>query len=601
MRVFVLVAALALPLAAQEQAQQQTAPAATPAPAAVAEAPRQPAQLAEPGQPAQKTLYVPEASAFVQSAPITTSAPAFPRTEYFKQRFATPSSRVELKPPARLQDFVHGGKMELSLRDFLELVLANNTDIAIQRMNIETPKNAIERAFSVFDPAFIGRFDARREKTLPTRATDAGGSDIVNQLRQNASFTYNQMLATGAQLSVGFTGDKSSSSDVFQTWNPSIATSLITSVTQPLLRNRGIYINKLQVSIARSTLRQTEYDIRNSVLGILAQAENAYWDVIEARENLRVQEEYLRLAGEFLKRSERELELGAISKLDIYQPQQRYASAEIQVSRFRFQLAQRLDALRRFIGADLDPQVRTVPVELTETVAPPSTQETVDPEQAVQRAMLARPDLKSTIQSLDVDELRIKSATNALRPDLSLNLGYTTKGRGGMYYDRDNVFGGSQLRQIIPGGFGDAMNQLWGFDAPAYVFGLTLRLPIRDRRATADMADALVTKKQHTLRQRSLEQTIRLDVLNAVNNLESTKAGVDLAKKSVDFAQKQVDAEQLKYDLGTTVAYFVMSAQTDLVTAQSELVRQILSYHRARITLLRSTGELLDERGIILQ
>jgi outer membrane protein TolC len=272
------------------------------------------------------------------------------------------------------------------------------------------------------------------------------------------------------------------------------------------------------------------------------------------------------------------------------------------VSRFRFQLAQRIDALRRFIGADLDPQVRTLPVELTETVAPPSGEESVNTEQAVERALQMRPDLKSTIQSLDVDELRIKSATNMLRPDLALNLGYTTKGRSGMYYERENIFGGgSQISRVIPGGFGDAMNQLWGFDAPAYVFGLTLRLPLRDRRATADMADALVNKKQHVLRQRSLEQSIRLDVLNAVNNLESTKAGVDLAKKSVDFAQKQVDAEQLKYDLGTSIPYFVMSAQTDLVTAQSELVRQILSYHRARITLLRSTGELLDERGIILQ
>ncbi|HWR51543.1 MAG TPA: hypothetical protein VN428_10575, partial [Bryobacteraceae bacterium] len=157
MRVLVLVAALALPLAAEEQAQQPPQQTQT-------------QQTQQTQQPEQTRLQVPEASAFVQSAPITTSAPAFPKAGYFKQRFATPSSRVELKPPARLQDFVHGGKMELSLRDFLELVLANNTDIAIQRMNIEVPKNAIERAFSVFDPAFVGRFNATREKTLPTRA-----------------------------------------------------------------------------------------------------------------------------------------------------------------------------------------------------------------------------------------------------------------------------------------------------------------------------------------------------------------------------------------------------------------------------------------------
>ncbi len=597
MRVFVLVvvAALALPLAGQqaqppEQAQQ---------------AQLQPPAPAQPAAPASQTqqqqLQVPEASSFMQSAPVSASSPAFPRPAFFKHHFTTPSTRVELKPAARLQDFVHGGKLELSLRDYLELVLANNTDIALQRLSVEVPKNNIERAFSIFDPSFVGRFNARREKTLPTRVTESD-ADIVNQLSQTADFTYNQMLATGTQLSVGFNGAKGSSSDVFQRWNPSISSSLGFTATQPLLRNRGMYINRISISIARSTLKRTEYDMREEMLRILADAENAYWDVIDSRENLRVQEEYFKLQGEFLKRSERELQLGAISQLDIYRPQQSYASAEIQVSRYKFLLAQREDALRRYIGADLDPQVRTLPLNLTETVMPPSGEQVVDAERAVQRAMVMRPTLKSAAQGLDLDELNIKSAANMLRPDLSLNLGYTTKGRSGMYYEREDVFGGgSTITRIIPGGFRDSMSQLFGLDAPAYVFGLTLRLPIRDRRASADMANAIVAKKQDTLRLRSLEQNIRLNVLNAANQIESAKAGVELAKKAVQFAQLQVDAEQKKYDLGVSIAQFVLQTQADLVNAQSELVRQTVAYQRSRVNLLRMTGELLEERGIILQ
>jgi outer membrane protein TolC len=281
------------------------------------------------------------------------------------------------------------------------------------------------------------------------------------------------------------------------------------------------------------------------------------------------------------------LELGAMSPLDIYRPQQQYAQAEIQVSRFRFQLAQREDVLRRLIGADLDPRVRKLPIVLTETVLPPAGESSVDPEAAVQKALAMRPDLKSAQQSLDLDELSIKSYTNALRPDLSLNAGYTSKGRGGTFYEKTDPFDPNLVTRVVPGGFSDAVSQLFGFDVPTYAFGLTLRFPIRDRRASADLANSLVQKRLDALRVRSTEQRVRLDVLNAINNLEAAKAGVKLANVAVDFAKKQAEAEQKKYDLGTNIMYFVLQAQTDLATAESQLVTQSIEYRKSLLGLLR--------------
>jgi outer membrane protein TolC len=291
-----------------------------------------------------------------------------------------------------------------------------------------------------------------------------------------------------------------------------------------------------------------------------------------------------------------------MSPLDIYRPQQQYATAEIAVSQQRFALAQREDVLRRLMGADLDLQVRKLPITLTEAVMPPDSEQPVDLDLAVEKAISIRPDLKSVRQSLDVDELGIRSATNALRPDLSLTGGYTSQGLGGILYQRSDVFGGTgQVVNTVPGGFGDALSQLFGFGVPVYQFGLTLRFPIRDRRATADLANSLVQKRLDVLRERSASERIRLDVLTSVNNLESAKAGVKLAIVAADFAKKQVEAEQKKYDLGTNVMYFVLAAQTDLVNAQSELVRQSVNYRRSMLNLYRFTGELLEQRGIVLK
>ena len=128
-----------------------------------------------------------------------------------------------------------------------------------------------------------------------------------------------------------------------------------------------------------------------------------------------------------------------------------------------------------------------------------------------------------------------------------------------------------------------------------------LTLPLRDRSAAANLADSLINKKLNAYRLRSVEQQARLDVLNAITQVESSKASIEIAKVGLDLAQKQLDAEQKKYDLGTTTIFFVLDAQTRLVNAQSVLVNQTVQYRRNLVTLLQRTGELLEARGIIVQ
>jgi outer membrane protein TolC len=527
---------------------------------------------------------------------------AFPRRSYFRQTFARPVTKVELRAPARLRDFEVNGKLELSLRSYLELVMANNTDISIQRLTVDVAQNAITRAFAPFDPVATAAFTNRRSKT-PANDVLAGASTLV-QLQQPASFGYSQILPNGTSYDIGFFGQKVSTNSGFQSFNPALTANLAMSFAQPLLRNRGTYVNRLPIMQARSRLRRTEYSFRDILLRLISDAENVYWDLVLARESLRVQESALQLNGEALKRAQRELELGAMSPLDIYQPQQVYATSEIAVSQARYLLRQREDALRRQIGADLDPQVRNLPIDLTETVAPPADEATVDAETAVERALANRPDLKAAVQELDVDDLGIRLAKNNLLPDVSLIGGYTSQGRGGVYYPRSGILGDPSVPEVVtpvPGGFGDALSQLFGFGYPVYSFGLQIRLPIKNRAASADLADALVAKKRDTLQVRTVEQAVRLDVLNSVNQLESAKASVKLAATALNFAQKYLDAEQKKYELGTSQIYFVLQAQQSLVNARSDVVQNAVAYRRALTDLLRRTGELLDERGIQIQ
>src|SRR5712692_9276997 len=394
---------------------------------------------------------------------------SFPKPSYFRETFARPVLNVELQPPARLSDFViedkEGKKLELSLKSYLALVMANNTDIAVSRLTVDVAQNAITRAFAPFDPFATGRFLSTRSKTPTTDTLQR--VPTLSTLSQPALFTYNQTLSSGTNYGVSFSTLKSSTNSGVSSFNPAINSALQFNFAQPLIKNRGMYVNRLPIMTARSRLRVTEYSLRDTVMQLVENAENAYWDLVQARDNLKVQEKALELANEALKRAQRELELGAMSPLDIYQPQQNYATAEISVSQARYFLEQRENALRKQIGADLDPAARALPIVLTESADVPENG-TLNAEAEVQKGLLNRPDLKAASQALDVDDLQIKSAKNSLLPDLQLLGAYSGQGLGGR-------------SQFANGGFGDALDQMFGFGFPIYQFGLQLRLPIRNR------------------------------------------------------------------------------------------------------------------------
>ena len=528
--------------------------------------------------------------------------PFFPQPSYFRNHFSTPPSRVSLRPPVRLQDFAVDNTLELSLRAYLELVLVNNTDIEIQRLSVERDKNSILRAYGVFDPVLTGSFNSTRTKNP---ASDAlAGAATQNTLNQPVDFSYRQQLDTGTTYNVGFSGTKFSTNSAFATFNPSLTARLNFGFSQPLLRNRGRDIVRLPITIARSRLKATEFTTRDQIMRLLVTAENNYWAVIQARESLRVAEENLKLNDASLKRSQRELELGALSPLEIFRPQADFARAEINVSQARFRLIQTEDVLRRQISADLDPDIRKLPIRLTEPVLPPADDKEIDREAAVERGLSMRPDFRASLANIETDDLTIKQATNSLRPDLSLTGSYAASGRGGNYFQRSNVFAGdtsSTLIRMTPGGFTDALDQVFNFNYPVYAFGLTLRLPIRDRAASATLADALLSKKLDALRQRGLEQSIRQEILNAVSDVESSKASVKLAIVNRDLAQQALDAEQKKYELGVNTIFFVLDAQQRLVEAENQLVTTSVQYRRNVLSLLRSTGELLESRNVVLQ
>lgn len=523
---------------------------------------------------------------------ISAGAQTFPMPSYFQRFFTKPNRAIQLPGPAGLDDHVVDGKLRLSLTDAIELTFANNTDIQLNELQLDLARFSLRKSYSPFDPVLTSTFSPSRS-TSPT-TSQLQGAGTLSSLTQNYQSTYSQLFQSGTLYQASLSANRSATNSVFATFNPSIFSSLNVSLTQNLLRNRGFFANRAPIVIAQRGLKQTRSTFEAQVNEALTRAVNQYWDVVQARESLKVVRQALEMAEATYKQNKRALELGALPPLDIYRSESQVAQRRLQVIQSEYALKQVEDDFRRTIGADLDPRLAALDLELTESAEAPGDLLAVDIADALQRALQSRPELEVVRQQIAIDDTNIKMAHNNLQPDLSVSSFYSTNGRGGNQIDT------SQATPVVVarGGLGDSFDQLSSMNYPAYGFNLSLRLPLRNRGAEADLGSALVSKRRSLYLLRQREQAITLEVRNAVHELEQAKLSVAAARIARDLSEKNLQAEQRKYELGAQTIFFVLDAQTQLSQAEQSLLQAEIGYQRALVALDRATGQLLVKNHI---
>lgn len=554
-----------------------------------------------------------------------------PFSRYLNHRFKADS--VQVKEVQGLSDRIQDGKLHLRLRTFLELVLKNSTDIQITRLETYTAFNQIGAAQAPFDPSLGAGFTALRSvsplffqsggTTIPISGasgsgnTSGGGStasggntgtgtganaiinlpQTINSLSQTSTLTYTQLMPTGQLLSSSFNAFRSSGNSYTY---PILFGNLSFAVTQPLLQSRTNLQYRTPITVAKTQLviasEQSEATIGTGV----AAAARQYWEAVQARDNIHVQQMTLDLAKKSYERDKLALQLGALAKLDIFQSQTQVAERNRDLVQAQYNYKIALDGLRRLIGADLTPELRNTELVLEDDAsAVPSQSEILPFEDALTKALGARPEVKAAGQLIDVDNLNAKAARDALLPRLDLSLQGGATGPG--------------LNQVGPGsvigvpsntpypGIADTLHQVLAFSFPSYGFGLQMTFPFRNSTARASLANSLVSKVKDEYSKRLAQQQITLDVRQALNSIELANASIGTAMEARDFAQKNVAAEQQKYELGSITAFELLDSQTRLASSESALLNAYITYQQAYISYQRATWTLLDGLGMVVE
>jgi len=461
-----------------------------------------------------------------------------------------------------------------------------------------------------FDPTFVGNLSEEHAITPEVNTVFTG----VPSLQSNtgtANFSYNQGFAPGTNLSVGFQNNRQTTNSLFNTLNPTLNSNFRATLTQHLLQGFGLGLNTRFIRIARNNREITDVAFRNQVIETISQIENIYWDLVNAYETVKAKERSLALAQKTLSDNQKQVQIGTLAPIEVVRAQSNVAANQqgLIVAQTNLQLQQLLmkNALSRSLS---DPVLAAAPVIPTDTMAIPAEEPVTPVQDLINDALSHRPDLAESRIDLTNREINRKAAANGLLPTVDFVAFYGATSLGGVQNPLSVCEPGqtgflasicTPAGRIPSRGYGNTFSDLFDSTAPDKGLGLQVNIPIKNRAAQADQMRSELELRQAEMRLQQLQNQVAISVRQTQFSVQQNRAQVEAAEKALELAQQSLDAEQKKYALGASTNFNVLQTETDLSTADSNLVQARTAYEKSRVELDRVTGYTLVRNGIVLE
>lgn len=476
-------------------------------------------------------------------------------------------------PAARAATNTPAGRA-MSLQNCIAEALKHNFDVRVERYQPEISLYSLYQAYAGYDPTFnisgLHSYSVSPSvfTTVSTNFTPPTKED-QNSFKSGLGGT----LPWGLQYD--FSGNLSEqygfNGKPFDNSSGNIGVNL----TQPVLKNFWIDSTRLQITASKNQMKYSEQGLRLQLITTISAVENAYYELIYARENLTVEQQALELAQTQLDQDKQRVQVGSLAPLDVQQDEAQVAQSRANLIAAQYTLEQDQNTLKNLITDNYLPLHGT---DITPAESLQAVQQLFDVQDSWSKGMAERPDLLQAKLTLEQQGVQLKFDYNQIFPELDLvgSFGYNGAGKE----------------------FSDAIGQVNEGNSPFYTYGAQLSMPLSSaRERNAYKADKAV-EAQDLLKLKQLEQNVMVQIDNAVKQAESAWESVGATKQARIYAEAALDAEQKKYAVGKSTTFTVLQLQNNLTSARSQEIRSLANYQEALTSLAQQEGTTLERRSV---
>ncbi|MEC4985616.1 MAG: TolC family protein [Oscillatoria sp. PMC 1068.18] len=450
-------------------------------------------------------------------------------------------------------------EVKLSLNDVVFLVIENNRDLK----NAYLDRLISRQNLAVAEDKFVPNFTPRVSLDVAENETN---SQTINNQEFNLGANFNVKIPTGADIRLEWSGLRSSRTENgINLLNPlnqnRINQDFQLTFNQPLLRNFGTNVNRASVNIARIESQTNILQLKNTLIETITSAIQAYLSLVQAQEQVKIQELSLASSKRQLEVTQALIEAGRLARIELVQVETDIASREVNLLEAQSSLdSARLNLLQIL---DIEGNLQIVAAEVSETV---TGNISLDYEQLLQQALANDPEYLQAIYAVEIEQLNLLLAKNDQRWDLDLEVSYGIDAdnlaensndlRAGLNFTRE--FGNLELEQAVERG------------------------------------QINLEKSENNLQE--VRENLAINLQDRIREVEVSARQVELARKFRELAEEKLQNEREKLRLGVPGTRLI-----DIINFEDELVRAKNAELNAKIDYLNALTNLRQTVGITLE
>ncbi len=326
------------------------------------------------------------------------------------------------------------------------------------------------------------------------------------------------------------------------------------TLTQPIYSGGRTWIAR---DIAEVSQSQADAAIRATRQDLMIEVASAYFDVLNAQEEVSLAEREVNRVKEQLERAQARFEVGTGDVVGVREAEATRDQAQTRLIQARNRLQTSREQLRRLIREPL-PNLDSLPEVTLEAPQPADSEEWVD------KALQSHPRLEELNKQLSANRKEAELASRDRWPELNAEASFT-RTEGGSFFtsNQDMVIGINLTWPIYQGGSVSAQTEIERTQAAQ------TRLQLDDE-----------------------QQQIRLDTKQAFLDWQSAMQEVRSLRAQVRSARTQLDATETGFEVGRRTSVDVLNAQQDYFGALQQLAEARHSYLLARLQLRAAAGTL---------
>ena len=494
-----------------------------------------------------------------------------------------PSSPIEIA----VKD---GTALRLSIKDITKLALQNNLEIAISDTNEQLSQQKIIAAYGNYDPTLSASLGVNSQKSANTNTATASTSGTFNKSdRANWNLSYSQSVKTGGQIQGTWNSSRSDNNQSFSLFTPQYNSSMTVQFTQPLWRNLRIDSTRGNIKLVNLDLQSTDSKFKQKVTETISNIQQQYWDLVSAIRDYDIKRNSVKLGQITLRDNKKKVEVGTLAPIAITEAQADLKSRELNLISSEEQILRQENTVRQLVSNDRNAEIWSKVIIPTDE--PSFVEYKVDLTTAIETALKQRPELEQFDIQLRQSDINLKMTQNSRKWQFDITGQFGSTGVSGPQAFR---FGTPQTPEPLVGGIANAYRTIFTEGFTNWQISFNVQVPLRTRNLDSQYAQQKIQKQQTVMNRISQEQSIQVEIRNALQTLESNRKQVQAAGVARRFAAERLSGEQKRFEAGLSQNYLVLQRQGEVSSAEFNELQALIRYKQAITTLQKAMFTLVE-------